>query len=85
MIKILRFFSRLHQFLFRNWGKKTMLLIADDLRKVGTYILGIAFLALVVQNDHMPIKVALSTILLGGFIWLIGIFISKASHEEDKE
>lgn len=85
MLKVLRFFTGLHRFLCRNWDKKTVLLISEDFRKVGTYILGIAFLGVVVQNDHMPVNVAFLGILLGGVIWLAGIFISKSSNKEDKE
>ena len=33
----------------------------------------------------MPVNVAFLGILLGGVIWLAGIFISKSSNKEDKE
>lgn len=84
-MKMISFFYILHRFLCRNWNKKTMLLVAEDFRKVGTYILGIAFLGVIVQNDHMPVNVAFLGILLGGIIWLAGIMISKSSNQEDKE
>lgn len=84
-MKIIRLCYTLRRLFCRNWDKKTILFIAEDFRKVGTYILGIAFLGVIVQNDHMPINIAFSGILLGGVIWLAGIMISKSSNKEDKE
>lgn len=48
--------KRLLKLVSSNWDKKTMLLVSEDFRKIGTYILGIAFVAMFVQNDNIPIS-----------------------------
>ena len=45
--------KRLLKLVSSNWDKKTMLLVSEDFRKIGTYILGIAFVAMFVQNDNI--------------------------------
>ena len=60
-----------------NWDKKTMLLVSEDFRKIGTYILGIAFVAMFVQNDNIPLLIAIIIMIFGGIAWFCGVLLAK--------
>ena len=60
-----------------NWDKKTMLLVSEDFRKIGTYILGIAFVAMFVQNDNIPLLLAIIIMIFGGIAWFCGVLLAK--------
>ena len=62
--------KRLLKLVSSNWDKKTMLLVSEDFRKIGTYILGIAFVAMFVQNDII-------IMIFGGIAWFCGVLLAK--------
>lgn len=69
--------KRLLQLISSTWDKKTMLLISEDFRKIGTYILGIAFVAMFVQNDNIPLFLAIIIMIFGGLTWICGVLLAK--------
>ena len=69
--------KRLLKLVSSNWDKKTMLLVSEDFRKIGTYILGIAFVAMFVQNDNIPLLLAIILMILGGIAWFGGVLLAK--------
>ena len=75
----------LHRLLCSNWNNKTLLQVAEDFRKIGTYILGIAFLTLVTKNDSMPIGVSFYAIIRGGTFWITGILLTKNCNNSTKD
>lgn len=78
-------FKRLLRLICAKWDKKTMLLVAEDSRKIGTYILGIAFVAIFVQNDNIPFSISIVIMLFGGMIWFSGTLLAKYCHQQDEE
>ena len=69
--------KRLLKLVSSNWDKKTMLLVSEDFRKIGTYILGIAFVAMFVQNDNIPLLLAIIIMIVGGIGWCWGVLLAK--------
>lgn len=69
--------KRLLKLVSSNWDKKTMLLVSEDFRKIGTYILGIAFVAMFVQNDNIPLLLAIIIMIFGGIAWFCGVLLAK--------
>ena len=69
--------KRLLKLVSSNWDKKTMLLVSEDFRKIGTYILGIAFVAMFVQNDNTPLLLAIIIMIFGGIAWFCGVLLAK--------
>lgn len=55
--------------------------IADDLRKVGTYTLGLALVAWIVVGDKITDTEALAIFAFGLIVWLIGIGLSGKPEE----
>lgn len=78
-------FKSLLRLMCSKWDKKTLLLIAEDFRKIGTYILGIAFVALFVQNDNIPLPMAIIILHFGGIVWSIGTLLAKYCHQQNEE
>ena len=42
-----------------------------------TYILGIAFVAMFVQNDNIPLLLAIIIMIFGGIAWFCGVLLAK--------
>jgi|TARA_B100000446_G_scaffold184352_1_gene206124 hypothetical protein len=56
--------------------------IADDLRKIGTYSLGLALVAGIVAGDKITDTEALAIFGFGLIVWLIGIGLSSKPKED---
>lgn len=56
--------------------------IADDLRKIGTYSLGLALVAGIVGGDKITDTEALAIFGFGLIVWLIGIGLSSKPKED---
>lgn len=55
--------KRLLKLVSSNWDKKTMLLVSEDFRKIGTY--------------NIPLLLAIIIMIFGGIAWFCGVLLAK--------
>ncbi len=56
--------------------------IAEDLRKVGTYAIGLSLVAGVVAGDKITDNEAVAIFVTGIIIWLVGVSLSRKPKED---
>jgi hypothetical protein len=65
-------------------GKKTLLAIGDDLRKVGVNALSVGIVGVVVTGDTITGDEALLVLLGGVILWLTGVILTGMGNREDE-
>ncbi len=71
------------QFLRRFAIRKGLSALAEDARKVGVNAIGIGLIGIIVNNDAVPRVAAVSVLLAGVIIWVMGMLLTCS--EPDKE
>ena len=65
-------------------GKKTLMTIGDDLRKVGVNALSVGIVGVVVTGDTITGDEALLVLLGGVILWLTGVILTGMGNREDE-
>ena len=65
-------------------GKKTLMAIGDDLRKVGVNALSVGIVGVVVTGDTITGDEALLVLLGGVILWLTGVILTGMGNREDE-
>lgn len=65
--------------LFKPHLEDRRAIIADDLRKIGTYSIGLSLVAWIVTGDKITDIEALAILSFGFIVWLIGVGLSGKS------
>lgn len=71
--------------LIRKFNTHIVSVISEDLRKIGTYVLGIGLAAIIIPNDGIEILVATLLILFGLHLWIAGILLAYLAAKFNKE
>ena len=65
-------------------GKKTLMAIGDDRRKVGVNALSVGIVGVVVTGDTITGDEALLVLLGGVILWLTGVILTGMGNREDE-
>ena len=65
-------------------GKKTLMAIGDDLRKVGVNALSVGIVGVIVTGDTITGNEALLVLLGGVILWLTGVILTGMGNREDE-